>query len=188
METTRSAQRWWLLSARGVIYVLIGVFMFVFSASYSAQSASIIGVLAAVAGILGFIFAFTNERADRNNIWGIMHGVADIAFGIAMFVYSNGTIKGFVDVLGFWAMIYAFLQSVQAMYVFMSARGATVTNYPAKYIHFANVLVSGGLAFTILMRPRGFEDSLGMVGIFPIILGALIVALSWQLKAQAERY
>jgi uncharacterized membrane protein HdeD (DUF308 family) len=187
METTRSAQRWWLLSTRGVLYAMIGVFMFVFSANYSAQSASIIGILAIVAGICGFVFAFSNERSDRNSMWGILHGVADIAFGIAMFVYSDGTIKGFVDVLGFWAVMYAFLQSVQAMYVYMSSKGASVTNYPAKYIHFANVLVSGGLAFTLLLRPRGFTDSIGMVGIFPIILGVLIIALSLQLKAQAER-
>jgi uncharacterized membrane protein HdeD (DUF308 family) len=187
--TTTSAGRWWLLSTRGIIYVLIGVVMFIFSTRYSAQSASIIGILAILAGGCGLIYALTNDRSDRNNIWGVLHGITDIVFGIAMFAYSDGTIKGFVDVLGFWAIMYAFLQSVQAMYLFMasSGSGSMSSNYPFKFVHFANVFVAGLLAFNLLLRPQGFVDSLGIVGIFPIILGGLIIFLSAQFKARSGR-
>jgi len=186
---TSSARRWWLLSTRGVIYVLIGVTMFIFSTSYSVQSASVIGILAFLAGAVGLFFAMTNDRSDRNNMWGVLHGITDLAFGIAMFAYSDGTIKGFVDVLGFWAVMYAFLQSVQAMYLAMSSSGSgsMSSNYPSKFVHIANVLVSGALAFTLLLRPQGFTDSLGIVGAFPIVLGGLIIFLSAQLKFRSEQ-
>lgn len=189
MAMTTSAGRWWLLSTRGVIYVLIGVVMFIFSTSYSAQSASIIGVLAIVAGASGLVFGFTNNRSDRNNIWGILHGITDLVFGAAMFFYSNGTIKGFVDVLGSWAVMYAFLQAVQAMYLFMASSSNTnmSANYPFKFIHFGNVLVSGILAYVLMLRPEGFTDSLGMAGVFPIVLGGLIILLSAQFKARSEQ-
>lgn len=187
--TTTSAGRWWLLSTRGVIYVLIGVAMFIFSTSYSTQTAAIIGILAILAGACGLVFAFTSNNADRNNIWGILHGIADLAFGAAMFLYSDGTLKGFVDVLGFWAVMYAFLQSVQAMYLAMSSSGSgsMSSNYPSKFVHFANVLVAGALAFTLLLRPQGFSDTLGIMGAFPIVLGGLIIFLSAQLKSRSEQ-
>ncbi|WP_461050463.1 DUF308 domain-containing protein [Spirosoma arcticum] len=181
-----TTQRWWLMIARGVLYILIGAAMFVFANSYSAQSGHVIGAMAAIAGICQLIFSFTNQQADKNNIWGVLHGVTDVGFGVAIFIFSEGTIKGFVDVLGFWAMMYAFLQAVQAMYSFMAARGAGVVSNTS-FIHFGNVLVAGGLTFTLLLRPAGFDDSMGFIGIFPIILGILIIVLTRQMRAQAER-
>ena len=181
-----TTQRWWLLIARGVLYILIGAAMFVFANSYSAQSGQIIGGMAVIAGVCQLIFSFTNQQAEKNNIWGILHGLTDVGFGVAIFIFSDGTIKGFVDVLGFWAMMYAFLQSVQAMYSFMAARGAGGTS-STSFVHFANVLAAGGLTFTLLLRPAGFDDSMGIIGIFPIILGILIIILTRQMRAQAER-
>lgn len=172
--------------ARGVLYILIGAVMFIFASSYSAQSGHIIGALAFVAGACQLVFAFTNQQADKNNLWGVLHGISDVGFGVAIFIFSEGTIKGFVDVLGFWVMMYAFLQSVQAMYSFMASRGAGVVSNTS-FVHFANVLVAGGLTFTLLLRPAGFDDSMGFIGIFPILLGVLIIILTRQIRAQAAR-
>lgn len=172
--------------ARGVLYILIGIFMFVFAGSYSSQSGYIIGSLAVAAGLCQLIFSFSNQQADKNNVWGILHGITDVGFGIAIIVFSGGTIKGFVDVLGFWAMMYAFLQAVQAMYTFLAARGAGVVS-STSLIHFGNVLIAGALTFSLLLRPAGFEDSLGYVGIFPIVLGALIIVLTQRMRAQAHQ-
>jgi uncharacterized membrane protein HdeD (DUF308 family) len=187
MEHTHSTtQRSWLLFARGILYILIGGTMFIFANSYSAQSGHIIGSLAVLAGVCQLVFSFTKNNTDKNNFWGILHGIADVGFGIAIFLFSNGTVKGFVDVLGFWAMMYAFLQAVQAMYAFMAARG-NGTFSGTNIIHFANVLVSGGLTFTLLLRPAGFDDSLDFIGIFPILLGVLIIILTRQMRENATR-
>ncbi len=185
-RTNNSTQRWWLMLGRGVLYILIGAVMFVFASSYSTQSGHIIGALAILTGVCQLIFSFSNQRNEKNNIWGILHGITDVAFGVAIFIFSAGTVKGFVDVLGFWAMMYAFLQAVQAMYTFLAARGAgTVSG--TSFVHFANVLVAGGFAFTLLLRPAGFDESLGFIGIFPIVLGILIIVLTQQMRAQATR-
>ncbi|WP_229365840.1 HdeD family acid-resistance protein [Fibrisoma montanum] len=186
MDNLNPTQRWWLMMARGVLYILIGAVMFVFANAYTAQSGAILGTLAALAGACQLAFSFTNQRKDKNHIWGVLHGLADVAFGVAIFLFSDGTVKGFVDVLGFWAMMYAFLQAVQAMYTFMAARGAGVVS-GTSVVHFANILVAGGLAFSLLLRPAGFDNSLGYVGIFPILLGVLIIVLTQQMRAQAER-
>ena len=186
MEHTHSTtQRWWLLIVRGLLYILIGATMFVFASSYSAQSGHIIGAVAVIAGVCQLVFSFTNQQGDKNNIWGILHGITDVGFGIAIFIFSVGTIKSFVDVLGFWAMMYAFLQAVQAMYTFMAARGAGAVS-TTSIVHFANVLVAGALTFNLLLRPAGFDNSMGFIGIFPILLGILIIVLTRQMRAQAN--
>lgn len=187
METkSNPTQRSWLLLGRGILYVAIGIVMFVFASTYAATSGVVIGCLALSAGIFQLVFSFSNERDDKNNVWGILHGVADVGFGIAMFVYAGGTLTGFVDVLGFWAIMYAFLQSVQAMYTFMAARGAGVVSNTS-FVHFGNVLTAGGLAFTLLFRPAGPATSLGFVGIFPIVLGVLIIVMTRQMQAQRQK-
>ena len=161
--------------------------MFVFANSYTTQSGQLIGVFALVAGICQLLFSFTNRGGESNNIWGVLHGLTDVAFGVAMFVYSKGTIKGFADVLGFWAMMYAFLQAVQAMYAFMAARGGTGVHLASVAIHLANVFTAGALTFMVLLRPAGFADSLGLAGLFPLILGVLIIVLTQQMRTQANQ-
>lgn len=186
MEQQNRLQRQWLLTARGIAYLLIGVLMFLFANTYSSEAGYAMGILAAGAGVCQLLFSWGNRQTDRNFIWGLLHGISDLGFGVAIFVYVQGTVKGFVDVLGFWAVMYAFLQSVQAMYVFLGARTGTVPNYATAIIHFLNVLVSGGLAFDLLLRPEGFETSLGISGLFPIALGILILVLTQRLRKQAE--
>jgi VanZ family protein len=186
-HTHSTTQRSWLLFARGILYMLIGGSMFIFASSYSAQSGHIIGSLAVLAGICQLLYSFSKNSLVKNNFWGILHGITDVGFGIAIFLFSNGTIKSFVDVLGFWAMMYAFLQAVQAMYAFMAARGGRGTVPNTSFIHFANVLVAGGLTFTLLLRPAGFDDSLNFIGLFPILLGVLIILLTRQMRESADR-
>ncbi|WP_080237322.1 DUF308 domain-containing protein [Spirosoma rigui] len=185
-HTHSTTQRSWLLVARGILYILIGGSMFMFASSYSAQSGHIIGSLAMLAGICQLVSSFVRNQTDKNNFWGILHGITDVGFGIAILLFSNGTVKSFVDVLGFWAMMYAFLQAVQAMYAFMAARG-NGTFSGTSLVHLANVLVSGGLTFTLLLRPAGFDNSLDFIGIFPMLLGVLIIVLTRQMRENTTR-
>ena len=175
-----------LLYVRGILYVIIGIVMFVSATTYSATSGIIIGVLALLAGGCQLVFSFANQRDLKNNIWGILHGITDVAFGVGMFVYAQGTTAGLVDVLGMWAVMYAFLQSVQAMYAFMAARGPGWVS-GTSLVHFLNVLTAGGLAFMLVLKPGGFTDSLRYIGIFPIVLGALIIVLVRQMQIKATR-
>jgi uncharacterized membrane protein HdeD (DUF308 family) len=177
-------QRWWLLTARAGLYVLFGIVMFVFASSFTAQSAVMLGVVLIGAGLAGLVFGLTNGGIPTGNFWLLLTSGFDVAFGITILADATGTIKGFVDILGFWAMVYAFLQSVQAMYVFMSERTAGKANYPVWVLHFASLAVSGALTFNLLLRPAGFATSLGYSGLFPIALGVLLFLINNRLRQQ----
>ena len=188
MTPENSTRHLWLLISRGSIYMLIGVMLFVFSNTFTVQSGHIIGVLALTARACGLAFSLLNQAADRNRLWGVLHGLNDIVLGGAILFFADGTIRGFVDVLGLWAMLYAFLQSVQAMYAFIGGRGAMKADFlNRKVAHFLSVAVAGVLTYTLIFSPAGFQESLGFVGVFPIALGVLIIVMALQLRSPSVR-
>ena len=185
MTKHNHSPRWWLLLTRGAVYVLVGIAMFVSANSYSQQLGHIVSALVILAGICQLLFSFTNRGPENNNIWGILHGVTDLAFGVAMYIYSKDTIMGFGDMLGFWAMIYACLQVVQAMYASMDARGTSGVHLSTMIVHFANVLIAGGMSYVLLLSNDNSTSSFGLIGLFPALLGVLILILAQQMRAQA---
>ncbi|MCK8491656.1 MULTISPECIES: DUF308 domain-containing protein [Spirosoma] len=186
MVHPNQSPRWWLLLARGVLYLAIGVFLLVSANGYSEQLGHIVGALVVLAGISQLVFSLTNHAPESTNLWGILHGVADLGFGVAIYINSNEAIRGFVDMLGFWGMMYAFLQAVQAMYAAIAARGASGVHLSTMIVHFVNVLVAGGLCYVLLFSQASSNGSLGLAGLFPAVLGALIIVLTQQMKTQAD--
>lgn len=165
----------WLSLARGIFYILLGGAMFVYANTFSQGTGRVLGIITLLAGSVGLSYGLMNRQQDPNTIWSILHGLSDIAFGITFMVVAGNGLKSFLDMLGFWAVMFAFLQSVQAMYVALMAGGSSLVT---KAIHFASVALAGYLSFTILLRPTGLINSLGMMGFFPIGLGILIIVLA----------
>lgn len=180
MANHNTAPRWWLLLIRGPVYLLIGAFIFMIANAYTAQSGLIVGALLTLAGLGQLGFSLTNRGADSNNIWGFMYSTADIVFGLAICVFANKTQADFTDTLGFWAMIYAFLQAVQAMYASMAARSGTGVHLSSSVVRFASVLTMGAMAYGLL-----FIDSLSFAGVLLFVFGGLTIVLTQQSRAQA---
>jgi uncharacterized membrane protein HdeD (DUF308 family) len=165
----------WLLIGRGVGYILLGFGLFVYSLTFTPTTARLLGTFTLLAGIAGLAYARFNSRADPNNLWVILHGLNDLAFGVIFLFKANNGLLAFVDMLGFWAVIYAFLQSVRAMYAALMEASSSLW---AKGIHFLSVAIAGYLAFDIVMRPIDTMDSVAISGFFPIGLGILVIILA----------
>ena len=162
----------WLTFARGAFYILMGAFLFIFATGFSPSTGRLVGALLLLAGVVGISYSMLNRRADSNNWWGLLQGANDSVFGVVLLFVANGGVHNFIDMLGFWAVIFAFLQAVQAMYLALMQGGASL---PLKAVHFLTVGVLGYMAFNMLLRPIGPVDSLGITGFFPIALGILII-------------
>ncbi len=185
METSNPTKYWWLLIARGIIYILIGICLFKFADTFTTSSAQLIAGLLTAAGVVGLLYTFSNVRADRNYIWELLRSLSDVTFGIALIISSKQDVDGFLSTLSFWAMMYAFIQVVQAMYSFMQSGVASTINLSSKVLYFLGVVISGALSYILLMRPGGSDDSLTVVALFPIALGLIISLLAIQQKRQA---
>lgn len=174
MNNPQQLRYGWMLSARGVFYILMGGALFLYANSFTPASGRVIGIVTLLAGFVGIGYGLSNRQADSNSLWSLLHGLNDAAFGVVFLVSATSGLKNFVDMLGFWAVLYAFLQGVQAMYIALMQGGSS---FAAKIVHFLSVLTSGYLAFNILLRPIGLLDSLGITGFFPIALGILLIVL-----------
>ncbi|GAB3694801.1 hypothetical protein GCM10027592_16170 [Spirosoma flavus] len=175
MERTDFARQRGLLISRGIFYVIIGVSLFLFANSFSSMAAQLIGGFTIVAGVLGGIYAFRNLQTDRNSLWELLRSLFDIGFGIAFITYSRGSVDLFLGTLGFWAVLYAFLEAIQAMYIFMLSTNKQPTAYSGNFLHFLSVLIAGALAYLLVMVPGFLENVSILLGLFPVVLGAIII-------------
>ncbi|WP_046376268.1 DUF308 domain-containing protein [Spirosoma radiotolerans] len=185
MPTQNHSTPWGFLLTKGLIYVLLGVYILMFAQSFTPLSGQILGSLFILAGIFQFLFSSRNHSTDNSNIWGYAYGLNDIGFGIAIVVDAMGDTTTIVETMAFWAMVYAVLQSVQAMYSFIAARGGKSIPVTNKLIHAADVLVAGGMSYVLLSFTRGFDESMRLSGLFPIGLGLSIFVLTQQMRSQA---
>ena len=187
MPTQTHSTPWGFLFAKGLIYVIIGVYILAFSQSFTPLSGQILGGLLILAGVVQFLFSGKNHSTDNSNIWGYAYGLNDLGFGIAIIVDSLGDTTTIVETLAFWAMVYAVLQSVQAMYSFIAARGGKGIPVNSMLIHAAGVLVAGGMSYVLLSFTAGFDESMRLSGLFPIGLGLSIVVLTQLMRSQAAQ-
>jgi uncharacterized membrane protein HdeD (DUF308 family) len=175
MNNQQQLRHRWLLMARGACYILLGAGMFVYSMTFTPTTGRILGIVTVLAGLAGLAYARLNSRADPNNFWVVLHGLNDLIFGVVFLLKADNGLIAFVDMLGFWAVIYAFLQAVRAMYAALMEGGSSLLT---KVLHFLSVAAAGYLAFDIIMRPIGLIDSLGIMGFFPMALGAFVILLA----------
>jgi uncharacterized membrane protein HdeD (DUF308 family) len=187
MTTHNHTTHWGLLLAKALIYIVVGAFIIITANSFTTLSGQIIGGLYILAGVCQLVFSFTNRGVDRSNIWGIVYGLNDLVFGIAIFIYAKSATSNIGDTLAFWAMVYAVLQSVQAMYSFIAARGGTGIPVSSMLLHAINVLIAGGMSYVLLSFTTGFDSSMRLVGLFPIVLGVLLIILTQVMRAQAAQ-
>lgn len=178
------ATPWGLLSLKAIIYIVIGAFILLFARSFTALSGSILGGLFIVAGIFQLRFSSRNKSTDNSNIWGHVYGFSDVVFGVAIIIYSLGDSDSIVQTLAFWALMYAVLQSVQAMYSFIAARGGAGVPVSSMLSHAVSVLVAGGMSYVLLTFATGFNESMRLSGLFPIGLGALLFVLIQLMRSQ----
>ena len=146
--------------------------MFVYANNFTYGTGRVLGVFLLLAGLVGAAYSRFNSRIDPNNFWVTVHALNDLVFGVVFIVMASKGIKGFIDMIGFWAVVYAFVQAVRAMYVALMEGGSSLA---MKLIHFLSVAVAGYLAFNTMLRPIGLIDSLGITGFFPIALGILVI-------------
>lgn len=181
MERTNTTTPTVSLTIRGVIYILAGILLAIFINTHSALIGYISGGLLVVSGLLVLWLGFTRQRSDKNFIWTIFYGLTDVCFAVLIISAASGTVRNVLDAWGFWAIVYAFLQTVQAMYTSMVERRGPGANVGGQSIHFILVLVSVGFAF-VLSHPFTFPDGMQwMIGLFLVIFGGLVIALGRQL-------
>ena len=189
METINpKAAPWWLMHVHNGCYILMGVVLLIYPLLASALHAGLLGGLLLLAGISTVRLGIRRRQLKQSdNSWFTLSGVRDIIFGILLLTAFDEPRQMMVNLLGVWAVVYAFLQAIEAMFYFLGTRSGKTQGYWVEVIHFFCVLIAGGFAFVLVMRPEGLQPSLDLVGLFLIGLGIMQVLLTRRLQADAAR-
>ncbi|ADB42893.1 hypothetical protein Slin_6949 (plasmid) [Spirosoma linguale DSM 74] len=183
------AQPWWLMHLHNVCYALMGVALLIHPTETSPLRTGLLGGLLLLAGICTLTLGMRRrQRGDTDNLWFILSSGRDIIFGIWLLAVMNQPMGAMINTIGLWAIIYAFLQAIEANFYFLGTRANEDKDYWVEVIHFACVFIAGGFAFLLIMRPDGLTASLGYVGLFLVGLGLVQELLTRMLQRDATRY
>lgn len=174
MDQSNPTKLWLLLIIRGLLYVAIGAISLFLIRALTSQAVQLLGSLVIAAGACGCIYAFFTLRADRNYFWELLRSFFDIGFGIALLVFSRDDVNRVIETLGFWAIMYAFIQAVQAIYTAMLLGVKQPRNIFGNVLHLLTVLLAGGLAYE-LMSSASQTISFTLVGLLVVALGVIII-------------
>lgn len=184
MEQQKNIQHPWLMTIRGAIVGLIGVLLFSFTEVSHAAISYGIGASLLAGGACLVWFGTANRRIEPMVPWLILGGLLDGGFGVGLLVYADKTGTDFLDLLGFWALVFAVLQASQAIYSYIGP-GESTADSTAKIIHVLLVVASAWLAFAVLMLPNPADKSLGLTGLLPLVMGVLLIILHIKLRSNA---
>jgi hypothetical protein len=182
-----NGQHWWLLTVRGGAICGIGILLLLLVLGFlPLPMGHMLGGLLLFAGVCASWFGIVNQRIERNGLWLIISGLIDIGFGIAALWLADRAVDTMIDLVGLWALLFAFLQAVQAIYFNVGLQyGSDAT---VKILHGLLVAASGGLAFAVLMRPEPPVDPVLLTGLLPILMGGLLIALGSILHQDSVKF
>jgi uncharacterized membrane protein HdeD (DUF308 family) len=171
---------WWLLALRGVIALLFGSAAIVWPAITLATLAALFTAFALLAGALWMFGAIGHRHADRR--WWIMLllGAFSVGAGVIAALQPALTILALVLLIGANALVSGTLDIVIALRM-------------RKYMNGERLLVLSGVAsvlfgLVVLLYPTG-AGALAlayMTGLYALLTGALLLALSLQVRAWAR--
>ncbi|MBX6365414.1 MAG: HdeD family acid-resistance protein [Gemmatimonadetes bacterium] len=168
-------RNWWVVVIQGVLAIVFGLLAFFMPGITLAALVLLFGAYAFVDGIFSIVAAV---RAQEGSPWWalVIRGVAGIAIGILTILWPGITALALLFLIAAWAIITGVLEIVAAIRLRKLITGEWL-------LALAGI---AALAFGILLIAAPGPGALAVVwiiGVFAIILGALLIVLGLRLRA-----
>ncbi len=170
------AQRWWVLTIRGLAAILFGILTFVAPQISLITLVLLWGAYALVDGAFNLVMGFRGRgRLPR---WGVLaaEGVVSIAAGVLTCMWPGITALVLLYIIAGWAVVTGVMEIVAAVRLRKQIRGEWM-------LGLAGVL---SIAFGVLLALFPGAGALTVVlwiGAYAVVFGALLVALSIRLRS-----
>lgn len=174
------ARNWWMFLLRGVLALIFGVVAMVFPATAFLSLVLIFGAFAFVDGVFAIISAFTSNAKSENWWWIILEGAFGILIGVLTLIQPAAMGEAWLILIGAWAIVTGIFEIITAIRI-------------RKQIEGELWLIIGGLisvvfGVLVLMNPLSGAVAIGVIiGIYAIIFGITMIALSLRLKKHSAR-
>jgi uncharacterized membrane protein HdeD (DUF308 family) len=166
-------RRWWIVAARGLVSVIVGVGLFTarietlwILVSWFGVLALADGVFAAGAGLaIGWLPMF-------------LEGVVGMGIGAFTYVYPEAVHLWFVPLVVGWAVVTGVLALLSAQGLHRRAPAAAV----GAWLLAAHGVASIAFGLLFAVRPA-FGHLTGIVGAFAVVAGVLLVTLALNVRS-----
>lgn len=167
---------WWLLGLRGIIAMLFGIAAIALPAITLVLLAALFAAFALLAGAVWIFGAVRHRRSDRRWWVLLLMGAVSIVAGVIAALHPSLTTVALILVMGANALVAGSLDIVVALRLRRQIKGESLL--------LLTGLVSVLFGLLVLLFPLG-AGALAlawMTGIYALLTGALMVALSLQLR------
>lgn len=169
------AHNWWVVAARGVLGLVIGLIAFLFPGPTLLSLVGLFGAFLIVDGLLAIVAAVRAAREDKR--WGFLtfEGIAGIAAGLAAFAWPGITVLVFVGLLAAWAIVSGVLE--------LRAAADLAKDHGRWWLGLGGVV---SIMFGIVLIAAPMFGALVVtwwVGAYATVFGATLLVLAFKLRA-----
>ncbi len=171
---------WWALVIRGVLAIVLGIFIIVRPMESVAAFALVIAVWALVQGIVSIVHAF-DLRSIAPHWWlMLLSGIIGVGFGIAALYYYPGLSLTFAVV---WAAWWLMLGGVTATTIAVQERRMGMSW--GWTMAWGVLGVAAGI-FAIVSPPVTLLALISLISAFGIISGSMLLVGAYRLRTTAD--
>ncbi len=175
-HATGALLKWWAIAIRGVLSIFVGVIALL----PGSTMLFLVRVFAAYAVLDGAFAVLSAFRAVlRHRHWGllVLEGSAGIVAGAIVWAWPGISVRGFVLLLGAWAVVSGFLMYRGAFALHIDhGRWWLVLGGVASLV-FGGILAVSGVAGAVVLT--------WWVGVYALIFGIALLVLAVILRARA---
>ncbi len=168
---------WWLLAVRGAIAVAFGTAAILMPAITLATLAALFAVFALLAGAVWVFGGVRNRLRDERWWLHLLLGAFSVCAGMVAALYPGVTVVALILLVGANALVTGVLDIVIALRVRKHIKG--------EWMLVLNGIVSIAFGALVLLFPLG-AGALALawlVGLYAIVTGAVLLALSFKVRA-----
>jgi uncharacterized membrane protein HdeD (DUF308 family) len=165
---------WWVLALRGIAAIIFGVLTFIWPQISLFVLVALFGAYVLVDGIFSIIAALRHQEARQ---WWVLlvEGIAGVFIGVLTFIWPGITALVLLFLIAFWALITGVFEIVAAFWL----RKEIANEWLLGVSGMLSVLF--GLLL-IILPGTGALAVIWLIGAYAIFFGALMLALSFQVR------
>lgn len=168
-------KNWWVFALRGLLAIIFGVLALIWPGITLVTLVILFGVFILLEGILNLVIGITSSDTNRRWWLTLIEGILGIGIAILTFIWPNITAVVLLYFIAAWALLTGLMEIFAAIRL-------------RRMIEQEWVMILSGILsiiFAILLFVFPGESAISLVwliGIFAIIIGFLLIILSFRLR------
>ncbi|PYS91656.1 MAG: hypothetical protein DMF62_02040 [Acidobacteria bacterium] len=170
------ARTWWMFLIRGVLALIFGVVAILSPATAFISLVLIFGAFAFVDGVFALIAGITAK--SENWLWLILEGVIGLFIGVVTLIQPAAMGEAWLILIAVWAIVTGIFEVVTAIRIRKLIEG--------EFWMILSGLISFAFGVLVLLNPMSGAVAVGfIIGIYAVMFGATLIALSLRLRRHA---